>query len=88
MTKASSKANVASETPITEEPRAEFIVARLFEVVISKTIPSQFQKYAVIISLLLRLRHKFICHDFRKRPALADIFDESFLPPLSARKIN
>ena len=26
--------------------------------------------------------------EFRKRPALADIFDESFLPGASARKIN
>ena len=26
--------------------------------------------------------------EFRKRPALADIFDEGFLPPVSARKIN
>jgi len=26
--------------------------------------------------------------EFRKRPSLADIFDESFLPPMSARKIN
>ena len=27
-------------------------------------------------------------HDFRKRPQPGDIFDDSFLPPLSARKIN
>ncbi len=27
-------------------------------------------------------------YEFRKRPSLADIFDESFLPPAGARKIN
>ena len=27
-------------------------------------------------------------YEFRKRPALADIFDESFLPPANARKVN
>lgn len=27
-------------------------------------------------------------YEFRKRPSLADIFDESFLPPHNARKIN
>ena len=27
-------------------------------------------------------------YEFRKRPSLADIFDETYLPPLSARKIN
>lgn len=27
-------------------------------------------------------------YEFRKRPSLDDIFDESFLPPLSARKVN
>ena len=27
-------------------------------------------------------------HEFRKRPLPGDIFDDAFLPPVSARKIN